>query len=177
MSVRNMGKNERASFRNLKIGFIFQSYNLLPKTTALENVELPLLYNPSYSKRARRERALDALKAVGLENRIHHRSNQMSGGQQQRVAIARAMVNDPVILLADEATGNLDTRTSYEILALFQRLHAEGRTIIFVTHNPEIAEFSSRNILLRDGQIIEDKVNLQIGSAQQALEALPKEND
>ena len=162
MSVRNMGKNERASFRNLKIGFIFQSYNLLPKTTALENVELPLLYNPSYSKRARRERALDALKAVGLENRIHHRSNQMSGGQQQRVAIARAMVNDPVILLADEATGNLDTRTSYEILALFQRLHAEGRTIIFVTHNPEIAEFSSRNILLRDGQIIEDKVNLQI---------------
>ena len=175
-SVQDMGKNERASYRNLKIGFIFQSY-LLPKTSALENVELPLLYNPAYSKRARREKALEVLKAVGLEHRIHHRSNQMSGGQQQRVAIARAMVNDPVILLADEATGNLDTRTSYEILALFQRLHAEGRTIIFVTHNPEIAEFSSRNILLRDGQIIEDKKNTQINSAQRILESLPKIDD
>lgn len=175
--VREMGKNDRASYRNLKIGFIFQSYNLLPKTTALENVELPLLYNPSVSKRARKEKALNALKAVGLENRVNHRSNQMSGGQQQRVAIARAMVNDPVLLLADEATGNLDTRTSYEILALFQRLHAEGRTIIFVTHNPEIAEFSSRNILLRDGRVVEDKKNSRIGSARQVLEALPKEID
>ena len=175
--VREMGKNDRASYRNLKIGFIFQSYNLLPKTTALENVELPLLYNPSVSKRERKEKALNALKAVGLENRVNHRSNQMSGGQQQRVAIARAMVNDPVILLADEATGNLDTRTSYEILALFQRLHAEGRTIIFVTHNPEIAEFSSRNILLRDGRVVEDKKNSRIGSARQVLEALPKEID
>ena len=117
------------------------------------------------------------MKAVGLENRVNHRSNQMSGGQQQRVAIARAMVNDPVLLLADEATGNLDTRTSYEILALFQRLHAEGRTIIFVTHNPEIAEFSSRNILLRDGRVVEDKKNSRIGSARQVLEALPKEID
>ena len=177
MSVREMGKNDRASYRNLKIGFIFQSYNLLPKTTALENVELPLLYNPSVSKRVRREKALSALKAVGLENRVNHRSNQMSGGQQQRVAIARAMVNDPVILLADEATGNLDTRTSYEILALFQRLHAEGRTIIFVTHNPEIAEFSSRNILLRDGRVVEDKINSRIGSARQVLESLPKESN
>lgn len=177
MPVREMGKNDRASYRNLKIGFIFQSYNLLPKTTALENVELPLLYNPSVSKRARKEKALNALKAVGLENRVNHRSNQMSGGQQQRVAIARAMVNDPVILLADEATGNLDTRTSYEILALFQRLHAEGRTIIFVTHNPEIAEFSSRNILLRDGRVVEDKINSRIGSARQVLESLPKESN
>ena len=117
------------------------------------------------------------MKAVGLEHRVNHRSNQMSGGQQQRVAIARAMVNDPVILLADEATGNLDTRTSYEILALFQRLHAEGRTIIFVTHNPEIAEFSSRNILLRDGRVVEDKINLRIGSARQVLESLPKESN
>ena len=175
--VREMGKNDRASYRNLKIGFIFQSYNLLPKTTALENVELPLLYNPYISKRVRKEKALNALKAVGLENRVNHRSNQMSGGQQQRVAIARAMVNDPVILLADEATGNLDTRTSYEILALFQHLHAEGRTIIFVTHNPEIAEFSSRNILLRDGRVVEDKKNSRIGSARQVLEALPKEID
>lgn len=177
MPVREMGKNDRASYRNLKIGFIFQSYNLLPKTTALENVELPLLYNPSVSKRVRREKALSALKAVGLENRVNHRSNQMSGGQQQRVAIARAMVNNPVILLADEATGNLDTRTSYEILALFQRLHAEGRTIIFVTHNPEIAEFSSRNILLRDGRVVEDKINSRIGSARQVLESLPKESN
>ena len=175
--VREMGKNDRASYRNLKIGFIFQSYNLLPKTTALENVELPLLYNPSVSKRERKERALNALREVGLENRVNHRSNQMSGGQQQRVAIARAMVNDPVILLADEATGNLDSRTSYEILALFQRLHAEGRTIIFVTHNPEIAEFSSRNILLRDGRVVEDKKNSRIGSARQVLETLPKETN
>lgn len=173
-SVREMGKNERASFRNLKIGFIFQSYNLLPKTTALENVELPLLYNPAFSKRERRERALQALQAVGLSDRMNHRSNQMSGGQQQRVAIARAMVNDPIILLADEATGNLDTRTSYEILTLFQRLHAQGRTIIFVTHNPEIAEFSSRNILLRDGQVVEDRVNPRIASAREVLEALPR---
>lgn len=177
MSVRKMGANDRASYRNLKIGFIFQSYNLLAKTTALENVELPLLYNPAYTRRMRREKALEALKAVGLEHRIFHRSNQMSGGQQQRVAIARAMVNDPVILLADEATGNLDTRTSYEILALFQRLHAEGRTLIFVTHNPEIAEFSSRNILLRDGHIIEDTRNSRIGSAQKVLDSLPKETN
>lgn len=174
--VRKMGKNERASFRNLKIGFIFQSYNLLPKTTALENVELPLLYNPAFSKRARKERALDALKAVGLENRVHHRSNQMSGGQQQRVAIARAMVNDPIILLADEATGNLDSRTSYEILALFQHLHAEGRTIIFVTHNPEIAEFSSRNILLRDGRVVEDRRNPKVGSAAAVLARMSVSN-
>ena len=143
IAVRDMGKNDRASLRNRKIGFVFQSYNLLPKTTAVENVELPLLYNPSFSSRERREKALEALKAVGLSDRINHRSNQMSGGQQQRVAIARAIVNDPVILLADEATGNLDSRTSFEILTLFQRLHAEGRTIIFVTHNPEIAQFSS----------------------------------
>lgn len=172
-SVRNMGKNERASFRNLKIGFIFQSYNLLPKTTALENVELPLLYNPTFSRRERRGRAVRALQAVGLENRMNHRSNQMSGGQQQRVAIARAMVNDPIILLADEATGNLDTRTSYEILTLFQRLHGEGRTIIFVTHNPEIAEFSSRNILLRDGVVIEDRQNPNVVSASEMLAKLP----
>ena len=154
-----------------------QSYNLLPKTTALENVELPLLYNPAFSSRERREKAMNALNAVGLSDRINHRSNQMSGGQQQRVAIARAIVNDPVILLADEATGNLDTRTSFEILTLFQRLHAEGRTIIFVTHNPEIAQFSSRNIVLRDGHITEDTINQNVASAKEVLDALPKEND
>ena len=176
-SVREMGKNERATLRNRKIGFVFQSYNLLPKTTALENVELPLLYNPTISSKERKEKATQALTDVGLADRLNHRSNQMSGGQQQRVAIARAIVNDPVILLADEATGNLDSRTSYEILTLFQRLHAEGRTIIFVTHNPEIAQFSSRNIVLRDGHITEDKQNTHIASARAVLESLPKEND
>ena len=177
ISVRTMGKNDRATLRNRKIGFVFQNYNLLPKTTALENVELPLLYNREYSARQRKEKAEQALVAVGLAERINHRSNQMSGGQQQRVAIARALVNDPVILLADEATGNLDTRTSFEILTLFQRLHAEGRTIIFVTHNPELAQFSSRNITLRDGRVVADTANTNIRSAREVLESLPKEND
>jgi putative ABC transport system ATP-binding protein len=113
-----------------------------------------LLYNPAFSASKRREKAVEALKAVGLGDRLNHKSNQMSGGQMQRVAIARALVNDPAVILADEATGNLDTRTSFEILVLFQRLHAEGRTIIFVTHNPEIAHFSGRNILLKDGRVI-----------------------
>ena len=175
--VRTMGKNDRATLRNRKIGFVFQSYNLLPKTTALENVELPLLYNKGFSARQRKEKAAAALVEVGLAERMGHRSNQMSGGQQQRVAIARALVNDPVILLADEATGNLDTRTSFEILTLFQRLHAEGRTIIFVTHNPELAQFSSRNITLRDGRLVSDTLNADVRSAREALEALPKEND
>ena len=177
ISVRTMGKNDRATLRNRKIGFVFQNYNLLPKTTALENVELPLLYNREYSARQRKENAEQALVAVGLAERINHRSNQMSGGQQQRVAIARALVNDPVILLADEATGNLDTRTSFEILTLFQRLHAVGRTIIFVTHNPELAQFSSRNITLRDGRVVADTANTNIRSAREVLESLPKEND
>ena len=123
ISVRTMDGNKRATLRNRKIGFVFQSYNLLPKTTALENVELPLFYNPGVSASERKQRSLKALEAVGLSDRVNHRSNQMSGGQQQRVAIARALVNDPVLILADEATGNLDTRTSYEILALFQKLH------------------------------------------------------
>ena len=173
VSVREMGRNDRATLRNRKIGFVFQSYNLLPKTTALENVELPLFYNPDVSARERRERATEALKEVGLSDRIHHRSNQMSGGQQQRVAIARALVNNPVMILADEATGNLDTRTSFEILTLFQRLHAEGSTIVFVTHNPEIAQFSSRNIVLRDGHITDDVRNGNIQSAQAVLDTIP----
>ena len=173
--VRRMSGNERATLRNRKIGFVFQSYNLLPKTTAVENVELPLLYNSSVSRAERRRKAEEALCAVGLRDRMNHKSNQMSGGQQQRVAIARALVNDPVIILADEATGNLDSRTSFEILTLFQRLNAEGRTIIFVTHNPEIARDSSRNITLRDGRIIEDAVNGDIASAAETLASLPKE--
>ena len=176
VSVREMGRNDRATLRNRKIGFVFQSYNLLPKTTALENVELPLFYNPDVSARERRERATEALKEVGLSDRIHHRSNQMSGGQQQRVAIARALVNNPVMILADEATGNLDTRTSFEILTLFQRLHAEGSTIVSVTHNPEIAQFSSRNIVLRDGHITDDVRNGNIQSAQAVLDTIPVDN-
>ena len=173
ISVRTMSKPQRAILRNRKIGFVFQSYNLLPKTTAVENVELPLMYNASVSASERRRRAIEALQAVGLGDRLEHKSNQMSGGQMQRVAIARALVNNPAVILADEATGNLDTRTSFEILVLFQKLHAEERTIIFVTHNPEIAQYSSRNIVLRDGQIKEDTANQNIQSAAEALAALP----
>lgn len=177
VAVRTMDKNQRATLRNRKIGFVFQSYNLLAKTTAIENVELPLMYNPSYSASARRERAVEALRAVGLGDRLLHRSNQMSGGQMQRVAIARALVNDPAVILADEATGNLDTRTSFEVLVLFQELHAAGRTIIFVTHNPEIAQYSSRNITLRDGRITSDVVNGNILRAADALAQLPKQEE
>lgn len=177
ISVRQMSKAERAILRNRKIGFVFQNYNLLPKTTAVENVELPLMYNPAVSATERRKRAIEALQRVGLGDLLEHKSNQMSGGQMQRVAIARALVNNPAVILADEATGNLDTRTSFEILVLFQELHAAGRTIIFVTHNPEIAQYSSRNIRLRDGHIIEDVVNANVLSAKQALAALPRNDE
>ena len=177
ISVRSMSKPQRAVLRNRKIGFVFQNYNLLPKTTAVENVELPLMYNSSVSATERRKRAIEALQAVGLGDRLEHKSNQMSGGQMQRVAIARALVNNPAVILADEATGNLDTRTSFEILVLFQKLHAEGRTIIFVTHNPEIAQYSSRNIVLRDGQVKDDTINTNILNAAQALAALPKHEE
>ena len=177
VSVRTMGKAARAVLRNRKIGFVFQSYNLLAKTTAIENVELPLMYNPQVSATERKNRAIDALKAVGLGDRLLHKSNQMSGGQMQRVAIARALVNNPAVILADEATGNLDTHTSFDILVLFQKLHAEGRTIIFVTHNPEIAQYSSRNIVLRDGHVTEDSGNTNILDASKALAALPVEED
>jgi len=169
--------DELSQIRNRKIGFVFQNYNLLAKTTAVENVELPLMYNASVSAAERKQRAIQALQAVGLGNRLEHKSNQMSGGQMQRVAIARALVNNPAVILADEATGNLDTRTSFEILVLFQKLHAEGRTIIFVTHNPEIAQYSSRNIRLRDGHVTEDTVNPKILSAAEALAALPKSDE
>lgn len=177
ISVRTMSKPQRAILRNRKIGFVFQSYNLLPKTTAVENVELPLMYNSGVSASERRRRAIEALQAVGLGERLEHKSNQMSGGQMQRVAIARALVNNPAVILADEATGNLDTRTSFEILVLFQKLHAEGRTIIFVTHNPEIAQYSSRNIVLRDGRVKDDTVNPDILNAAETLAALPKQED
>ncbi|MBR6250351.1 MAG: ABC transporter ATP-binding protein [Bacteroidales bacterium] len=171
--VSKMSKNELAELRNHKIGFVFQNYNLLAKTTAIDNVELPLMYNPQITAAERRAKAIKSLESVGLGDRLEHKSNQMSGGQQQRVAIARALINDPVIILADEATGNLDTRTSYEILVLFQELHLLGRTIIFVTHNPELAAYSSRNIVLRDGIVIKDIRNENISSAKEALAALP----
>ena len=177
VSVRNMSKSQRAVLRNRKIGFIFQNYNLLPKTTSVENVELPLMYNSAVGAKEREERAIKALQAVGLGERLYHKSNQMSGGQLQRVAIPRALVNDPAVILADEATGNLDTRTSFEILILFQKLHAAGRTIIFVTHNPDIAKYSSRNIVLRDGHIISDEYNNNILSAADGLAALPTNSD
>ena len=177
ISVRTMSKSQRAVLRNRKIGFIFQNYNLLPKTTSVENVELPLMYNAEVGAKERFDRAVEALKAVGLGSRLYHKSNQMSGGQMQRVAIARALVNNPAVILADEATGNLDTRTSFEILVLFQKLHTQGRTIIFVTHNPDIAHYSSRNIMLRDGKVISDEVNTNILSAADGLAALPPSTD
>ncbi len=172
INVKTLNNNALSTLRNRKIGFVFQSYNLLARTTALENVELPLLYNHEVSAKERRERALAALEAVGLSERLMHTPNQLSGGQQQRVAIARAIVNDPVILLADEATGNLDTRTSYEIMSLFQDLHQKGKTIAFVTHEPDIAVFTSRTIKLRDGHIIEDK-QIETQSAADALANMP----
>lgn len=177
VSVRDMDKNQRAVLRNRKIGFVFQNYNLLPKTTAIENVELPLMYNNKYTRDQRYARSVEALKAVGLGDRLEHKSNQMSGGQMQRVAIARALVNDPAMILADEATGNLDTRTSFEILVLFQKLHAEGRTIIFVTHNPDLEKYSTRTIILRDGKVISDESNKNVLDAADALSRLPVEND
>ena len=176
IAVSKLSKDKLSLIRNRKIGFVFQSYNLLPRTTAIENVELPLLYNHEISKKERHERAIEALKLVGLEDRMMHMPNQLSGGQQQRVAIARALVSDPVIILADEATGNLDTRTSYEIMSLFQQLNAQGKTIAFVTHEPDIAQFTTRTIMLRDGKVIKyEPVNTL--SAQEFLLNLPEQND
>ncbi|OMP30141.1 ABC transporter ATP-binding protein [Mangrovimonas sp. DI 80] len=176
MLTNEMSKNQLAKIRNHKIGFIFQSYNLLARTTALENVELPLMYNSSVSSAERKESAISALKKVGLQERMYHTPAQLSGGQQQRVAIARALVNNPVVILADEATGNLDTRTSYEIMALFQDLNRQGKTIVFVTHEPDIAEFSQRTIVLKDGKIIKDALNSNVKDAREMLSLLPKED-
>lgn len=175
-NVKSLKKNQLADIRNTKLGFVFQSYNLLPRTTALENVELPLLYNPNIGSKERREKAEHALESVGLADRMKHLSNQMSGGQQQRVAIARSLVNDPVIILADEATGNLDTRTSYEIMSLFQQLNEKGITIGFVTHEPDIAAFTKRNVVFRDGRLIKDIQVAKKSSAQDALEQLKDED-
>jgi len=168
--IRNMSRNELADIRNRKIGFVFQSYNLLPRTTAVENVELPLLYNNTLTNKQIRERALEALEMVGLSDRLDHTPAQLSGGQQQRVAIARSLVNDPRVILADEATGNLDMKTSYEVMSIFQELNRHGKTIVFVTHEQEIAEFSSRTITFRDGLLIKDTNNENIQDAAVSLE-------
>lgn len=177
VKVKDLNRNQLATIRNEKIGFIFQSYNLLPRTSAIENVELPLLYNNNVSTDERKKRAIKALEMVGLAKRLHHTPSQLSGGQQQRVAIARSLVNNPVMILADEATGNLDTRTSYEIMSLFQDLNSQGITIAFVTHEPDIANFSKRTVVLKDGRIVKDFKNEKIQSAAAELAKLPKQDD
>ncbi|WP_297094566.1 ABC transporter ATP-binding protein [uncultured Draconibacterium sp.] len=177
VNMGTMNKNQLAGLRNNKLGFIFQSYNLLPRTTALENVELPLFYNSKVKTKERKERAMHALEQVGLADRMDHMPNQLSGGQQQRVAIARSLVNDPVVILADEATGNLDTRTSYEIMELFQRLNDNGKTIVFVTHESDIARFMKRNIVFRDGRIQKESAVSDRFNATQLIEALPVDED
>ncbi|NII82868.1 MULTISPECIES: ABC transporter ATP-binding protein [Pedobacter] len=177
VDVKGLNRNELAGLRNTKIGFVFQAYNLLPRTSALENVELPLFYNKTITAEERKERAIKSLESVKLAERFDHTPSQLSGGQQQRVAIARALVNHPVMILADEATGNLDTRTSYEIMALMQELNAEGKTIVFVTHEPDIAAFSTRTIMLRDGKIQKDSINQNQRSAKEALANLPESDD
>jgi len=156
VNVKNLSRNEYADIRNQKIGFVFQGFNLLPRTTALENVELPLLYDRNNRIKHPEIKAKESLDKVGLSDRIDHEPNQLSGGQQQRVAIARALVTEPALLLADEPTGNLDSRTSKEVMALFQELNTQGITIILVTHERDIAKYAKRNIVLRDGKIIED---------------------
>jgi putative ABC transport system ATP-binding protein len=159
--VSHMTENELADVRNKEIGFVFQTFNLLPRATALENVALPLIY-AGYGKSARQEKAMDVLASVGLADRAGHKPNELSGGQRQRVAIARALVNDPSIILADEPTGNLDSKTSYDIMDLFHVLHENGNTIIMVTHEDDIAHYAHRIVRLRDGLVETDKINEDI---------------
>lgn len=172
IDVSKLTRDELAHIRNLKIGFVFQGFNLLSRTSAIENVELPLLYS-STSNKDRHQRAVKALDLVGLGDRVHHYPNQLSGGQQQRVAIARALVNDPSIVLADEPTGNLDSRTSVEVMGIFQELNNKGITIILVTHEPDIAQFAKRHIVFRDGRIRSDKQNTSVRVAMEVLRELP----
>jgi putative ABC transport system ATP-binding protein len=176
-NISALNKNELAALRNRKLGFVFQTYNLLPRTNALDYVELPLLYNSKMKTKERRERAKAALESVGLEDRMYHKPNQLSGGQQQRVAIARSLVNDPVVILADEATGNLDTRTSYEIMALFQELNKKGKTIVFVTHEPDIARCAGRNIIFKDGLILRESIVKDKIDALEMLASIPVDAD
>lgn len=172
IDVSKLSRDELAHIRNQKIGFVFQGFNLLSRTSAIENVELPLLYS-SASTAERHRRAVQSLEAVGLAERAHHYPNQLSGGQMQRVAIARALVNDPSIVLADEPTGNLDSRTSVEVMGIFQELNNKGITIILVTHEPDIAQFAKRHIVFRDGKIKSDKVNAHPRIATEVLRELP----
>lgn len=158
VDIRKLNKNQLAELRNRKIGFIFQSFNILARTSAIENVELPMLYNNSFKSSQRREKAMQALTAVGLADRAGYLPSQLSGGQQQRVAIARALVNDPLVIMADEPTGNLDTRSSFEIMDIFQQLNDKGITIVMVTHEPDIAQFARSNIIFRDGRIVSNTV-------------------
>ena len=159
--VSDLTENELAEIRNKEIGFVFQTFNLLPRASALENVALPLVY-AGLSGSDREEKAMDALKSVGLEDRAYHKPNELSGGQRQRVAIARALVNDPSIILADEPTGNLDSKTSYDIMDLFQELHDQGNTIIMVTHEEDIAAYAHRIVRLRDGLVESDEENKNV---------------
>ena len=168
-------ERNRTLLRKGNIGFVFQSFNLIDELNVYENVELPLFYDSKIEPRERRGRAEAALEAVGLTDRMHHMPNQLSGGQQQRVAIARSLVNDPVVILADEATGNLDTRTSYEIMALLQDLNSKGKTIVFVTHEPDIAKFMTRQVVFRDGHIIREELVTDRNNAVELLKALPVE--
>ncbi len=169
--VSGMGENELAEVRNKEIGFVFQTFNLLPRQSSLENVALPLIY-AGFSKADRTEKAMLALRNVGLENRSGHRPNELSGGQRQRVAIARALVNDPSILLADEPTGNLDSKTSYEIMDLFDQIHSKGNTVIMVTHEEDIAEYAHRIVRLRDGLVESDRANANIRKAKALMQAV-----
>jgi len=162
-------KDAYADIRNQEIGFVFQGFNLLPRTTALENVELPLIYDRTHRIENPKDAAVEALKQVGLDNRAMHEPNQLSGGQQQRVAIARALVNKPAILLADEPTGNLDTKTSVEIMSLFQDLNENGMTIVLVTHEPDIASYTKRIVEMRDGEILRDEPVLDVQKASNSL--------
>ncbi len=177
VNMGELNKDQLARLRNQKLGFVFQSYNLLPRTSAVENVELPLYYNNTVRAKERKERAIASLEAVGLADRMDHMPNQLSGGQQQRVAIARSLINDPVVILADEATGNLDTRTSFEIMALFQELNSKGRTIVFVTHELDIARFATRNVVFRDGHIIREQSVTDRLNALEMIKKLPVEED
>ncbi|WP_421828273.1 ABC transporter ATP-binding protein [Larkinella sp.] len=175
LDVSNMSENALAEVRNKEIGFVFQTFNLLPRQTSLENVALPLIY-AGFNKADRTEKAMQALKNVGLEHRAGHRPNELSGGQRQRVAVARALVNDPSILLADEPTGNLDSKTSYEIMDLFDQIHSKGNTVIMVTHEEDIAEYAHRIVRLRDGLIETDLMNANIRKARAFIQTAEEEH-